>query len=213
MFHDREGAARQLAAMLRGLVLTKPLVLAIPRGGIVTGAALAGEIRAELDVVLTRKLRSPDQPDLAFGAISEDGAVYVDENTAEASGVTDEYFHGETQYQLRAMTSHKQSIRSVRPKASIQNRSVIVTDDGISTGSTMIAALQTVRAQNPLELIAAVPVAPEDRLHDLEMHCDQVVCLLPSHHFCSVGQFYEEFPTVEDEQLLKILRTFAPQAA
>jgi predicted phosphoribosyltransferase len=179
----------------------------------VTGAVLAQELGTELDVVLSRKLRAPNQPDPAIGAISEQGDVYVNEDAAEAAGVSDEYFHREKVYQLSVIAQWKERVRRVRPEAQMTGRTVIVTDDGIATGSTMIAALQTVRSHNPAELIVAVPVAPADRIHDLELHCDQVVCLLPATHFGAVGQFYEEFPTVEDEQVIEILRQFTPQTA
>ena len=213
MFLDREDAARQLAAVLHEYEFKDPLVLAIPRGGVVTGAVLARDIRAELDVVLSRKLRAPDQPELAIGAISESGDVYVDEDAAEAAGVTDEYFHREKEFQSAIIAQRKQLMRRVRPEAPMRGRSVIITDDGIATGSTMMAALQTVRAREPAELIVAVPVAPADRIHDLEKHCDKVVCLLPARHFGAVGQFYKHFPTVADEEVLEILREFAPQTA
>lgn len=213
MFRDREDAAARLADLLLGQEFKNPLVLAIPRGGVVTGAVLARKIGAELDVVLSRKLRAPNQPELAIGAISENGDVYVNEEAAEAAGVNDDYFHQERQYQLSVIARRSESIRKVRPSAPIRDRTVIVTDDGIATGSTMIAALQTIRTQRPAELIVAVPVLPADRVHDVEKHCDRLVCLLPAKHFWAVGQFYEDFPTVEDSQVNEILKEFAPQAA
>jgi putative phosphoribosyl transferase len=213
MFRDREDAARRLAAMLRDHEFNNPLVLAIPRGGILTGAVLAREIGAELDVILSRKLRAPDQPELAIGAISETGEVFVNEEAAEAAGVSDEYFHREKEYQLSVIDSRKKDVRRVRPEAPMAGRSVIITDDGIATGSTMMAAVQTVRPRRPAELIVAVPVAPADRIAVFEQQCDRFVCLLPARHFWAVGQFYENFPTVEDEQVLEILREFAPQTA
>jgi predicted phosphoribosyltransferase len=213
MFRDREDAACQLAAKLRDYELKAPLVLAIPRGGVITGAALAREIGAELDVVLSRKLRAPNQPELAFGGISENGEVYLNGDAAEASGVTDEYFHDEKEYQLAVIAFRKQRIRRVRPKSPIQGRSVIVTDDGVATGSTMIAALNTVRSEQPAKLIVAVPVAPADRVRDLEKYCDEVVCLCPAEHFWSIGQFYKNFPTVDDDQVVGMLRDALPQSA
>ena len=104
-------------------------------------------------------------------------------------------------------------MRRVKPKASIVNRSVIVADDGVATGSTMMAALQTIRALGPAELVVAVPVAPADRIKALERYCDRVVCLLPAGNFLAVGQFYKEFPTVDDEQVIQILKEFRAQAA
>jgi predicted phosphoribosyltransferase len=209
MFHDREDAARQLAALLRDHRFKDPLVLAIPRGGVVTGAILAREIGAELDIVLSRKLRAPEQSELAIGAIAENGEVYLSDD--EAVGVSDEYFHREKEYQLSVIAARKERLRSVRPKAAIEGRSVILTDDGIATGSTMMAALQTVRSQQPAELIVAVPVAPADRIRALAKTCDQVFCVLPARRFWAVGQFYEDFPTVDDEQVLAILKEFRQQ--
>jgi predicted phosphoribosyltransferase len=212
MFRDREDAAYKLATAMRDLKLDNPLVLAIPRGGVATGAVLARELGAELDVVLSRKLRAPDQPELAIGAISEDGQVHLNQRAVEALGVTDEYLQQEKQHQLAEIARRNQLFRSVRPEASISGRTVIVTDDGIATGSTMMAALQTVRPQRPAQLIVAVPVAPYDRLAAFEERCDKVVCLHSPAEFWAVGQFYEDFPTIEDEQVVELLKSFAPAA-
>jgi len=213
IFQSREDAARQLAARLREYEFKNPLVLAIPRGGVVTGAVLAREIGAELDVVLSRKLRAPDQLELAFGAIAENGEVYVIEDVDEKTGVSDEYFHREKEYQLSIINARKESLRRIRTKAPVEGRVVIVTDDGIATGSTMMAALKTIRSHEPAHLIVAVPVAPLDRIRLLEQYCDEVVCLLPAGHFWSVGQYYEEFPIIDDDQVIDILKKFSAQAA
>jgi putative phosphoribosyl transferase len=211
MFHDREDAGRQLAAILGKRSFKRPLVLAIPRGGVVIGAILAQALGAELDVTLARKLRAPGQPELAFGAISESGHVYVSGDADEGPGVTDEYFHREKERQTAVIESCRQAVRCVRPKASIQGRSVIVADDGIATGSTMMAALQTISSHHPAEIIVAVPVAPQDRIHELEMHCTEVVCPLKVRNFWAVGQYYEDFPNIEDAQVINLLRKFATQ--
>ena len=213
MFRDREDAAYKLATAIRDLKLDNPLVLAIPRGGVATGAILARELGAELDVVLSRKLRAPGQPgqpELAIGAISEDGQVHLNRRAVEALGVTDEYLDEEKQHQLSEIARRKRLFRSVRPEAAISGRTVIVTDDGIATGSNMMAALQTVRPQRPSQLIVAIPVAPFDRLAAFEKRCDKVVCLLSPAEFWAVGQFYEDFPTVEDEQVVELLKALGP---
>jgi putative phosphoribosyl transferase len=208
VFRNREDAAHQLAADLLCREFTRPLVLAIPRGGIVTGAVLANQLGTELDVILSRKLRAPEQPELAIGAISETGEVY---ENAEAEYVSDEYFHQERELQLSVIAQLKGLVRHVRSAADIAGRCVIVTDDGVATGATMIAALKMVRAQHPAQLIVAIPVAPADRIHDLELHCDEVVCVLRANHLWTVGQFYDDFPTVEDKEVVDFLREFAPQ--
>jgi predicted phosphoribosyltransferase len=212
MFRDREDAARQLAAKLKGRELHDPLVLAIPRGGVVTGAVLARELGAELDVVLSRKLRAPMQPELAVGAISEDGRVYLNPYTQEVLDVTDDYLAAERRHQLGEIARRKKLFRGVRPEAPVAGRSVIVTDDGIATGSTMIAALQAVKTQNPREVIVAVPVASPDRLAEVGRWCDDVVCLLSPDEFWAIGQFYEDFTQVEDDEVVKLLRAFVPAA-
>jgi predicted phosphoribosyltransferase len=212
MFHDREDAAHKLATALQEFKSCKPLILAIPRGGVVTGAVLARELSGDLDVVLSRKLRAPDQPELAIGAISEDGQAHLNRRAVEALGVTDEYLEQEKHHQLSEIARRKKLFRSVRPEAPVSGRTVIVTDDGIATGSTMMAALQTIRPQQPKELVVAVPVAPFDRLPAFEERCDRLVCLHSPADFWAVGQFYENFRTVEDEDVVELLKGFAPAA-
>lgn len=212
MFHNREDAAHQLAERLKGRELQAPLVLAIPRGGVVTGAVLARELGAELDVVLSRKLRAPMQPELAVGAISEDGRVYLNHYAQEVLELTEGYLAEERRHQLNEIARRKKLFRGVRPQAPITGRSLIVTDDGIATGSTMIAALQAIQTQKPRELIVAVPVASPDRLEEVRRWCDEVVCLLTPVDFWAIGQFYEDFSQVEDEEVVNLLREFATAA-
>lgn len=210
IFRDREDAAMQLAEQLKELELRDPLVLGIPRGGVVTGAVLARELGAELDITLSRKLRAPHQPELAVGAVGEDGHVYLDKHTAEAPGITAGYVERERQYQITEITRRQKLFRAAKPAAPIEGRSVIVTDDGIATGSTMIAALRVVRNQRPHELIVAVPVAPPDRLGPIRERCDRLICLHAPEVFWAVGQFYREFEQVSDEQVVKLLRESTP---
>lgn len=209
MFHDRADAARKLAAALQEYKACKPLILAIPRGGVVTGAVLARELGGDLDVVLSRKLRAPGQPELAIGAISEDGQVQLDRHTVKALDVTHDYLEQEKQHQLSEIARRKKLFRRVRAEAPVAGRVVVVTDDGIATGSTMLAALETVRLQRPKELVVAVPVAPADRLTIFEGRCDRLVCLHSPVDFWAVGQFYENFSTVEDEDVVELLKSFA----
>jgi predicted phosphoribosyltransferase len=212
MFADREDAARQLVEKLKALPLRDPLVLAIPRGGVATGAVLARELGADLDVVLSRKLRAPQQPELAIGAVGEDGEVYLNHRIEAAIGVDKAYIERERQFQIGEIERRKKLFRAARPQATIAGRSVILTDDGIATGSTMIAALHVVKSQKPHETIVAVPVAPPDRLKAIRPMCDQLICLLAPLDFYAIGQFYLSFDTVEDEEVVRILREFAPVA-
>jgi putative phosphoribosyl transferase len=215
MFRNREEAARLLAQRLKGRKLHDPLVLAIPRGGVVIGAVLARELDAELDVVFARKLRASDHPMLTVGAIAEYGPAYLTQLTQHAHevfGLTELYLAQERRHQLDEIAWRKELYRNVRPPASIKGRSVILTDDGIATGSSMIAALKEVDAKWPHELIVAVPVAPPDRLAEVHCHCDEVICLLTP-DFLSIGQFYEDFPPVKSAEAVELLRASVPCAS
>lgn len=130
----------------------------------------------------------------------------------DVPGVTPEYLAAEQRRQLGEIARRKELFRAVKPAEPIEGRSVLVTDDGIATGSTMIAALQMVKTQHPYETIVAVPVASPDRLLTVRPWCDEVVCLLAPPHFWAIGQFYEDFTQVEDDEAVEILRTFAHAA-
>lgn len=206
MFRDREDAARQLANRLKPRVLRNPLVLGIPRGGVAVAAVLAEELDAELDVVLTSKLRAPMQPELAIGAISENGEVYLNSYARGLREIDEEYLDRERLFQIEKIRRRKQMFRNIRPPAEIADRTVIVTDDGIATGSTMIAALELLRSQQPYELIAAIPVAPPERLQELSKSCDEVVCLLAPDDFLSISEFYDDFSFVDDMTAADLVR-------
>jgi predicted phosphoribosyltransferase len=210
MFRDREAAAFRLAAKLKGRALTDPLVLAIPCGGVVTGAILAQELGAELDVVLAHKLRAPGDPELALGAVAETGDAYLNPDLNLFAAEIAVYLTGERAHQLSEIARKARLFRGVRPPARVAGRTVVVADDGIATGATMIAALRAVRAQRPRELIAAVPVAPPDRLAEVCRWCDEAVCLSVHDWFGSVSQFYEDFRPLTDEEVVALLRAFDP---
>ncbi|MCI0376405.1 MAG: hypothetical protein L0215_02235 [Gemmataceae bacterium] len=205
MFRNRTEAGKKLAGKLKGRCLVDPLVLAVPRGGVVVGAAIAQELGADLDVVLARKLRAPGHYELALGALAEDGTVYLNPDLADAYPGLPEYLALERENQLEEIRRRAAQYRSVRPAAPIKGRSIVVTDDGIATGSTMIAALRALRAQRPAEVIVAVPVGAPDRLAEIVPLCDDIVCLRQPHDLQYVGQFYQNFEQVEDEEVLSLL--------
>jgi len=206
VFEDRAEAGRLLAEALRDMAASRPVVLAIPRGGVEVGAALAETLDADLDVVLARKLRAPYQPELAIGAVSEDGAVHLVRGWETVPGVTPALIEEERQHQLREIARRRRLVRGVRPAVPVAGRQVILTDDGIATGSTMIAALRTVRAAGVAGLTVAVPVASPDRLEEIRPLCDRLVCLLAPDSFLAVGQFYRSFDQVEDARVVDLLR-------
>lgn len=205
MYRDRDDAGRQLARELKGCSLHSALVLGIPRGGIVVGHALACELGAELDVVLSRKLRSPRQPELAVGALSEDGHVHLNEYGEALAEEDPARLKQEIQFQRDEIARRKELFRRVHRQAPVEGRSVIVTDDGLATGATMIAALETIRPRQPRDLLVAVPVAVPDRLEEIRPRCDGIVCLLQPDDFLAIGQFYEDFSQTSDDQVVNLL--------
>jgi len=200
-FRNREDAAGQLAQELKALELHDPLVLGIPRGGVIVAAKLAHELDADMDVALARKLKHPMQPELAIGAVAEDGQVYLNPD--------EDYVNEERQGRFAELKERRDALRLIRPAAPMEGRSVIVTDDGVATGSTMFAALHVVRARKPHELIVAVPVAPPSTLEELRAQCDRAICLTSPEWFFAIGEFYDEFLPVEDEEVAATLREFA----
>jgi predicted phosphoribosyltransferase len=210
MFRNREDAALQLAQCFKGRVLCDPLVVAIPRGGIVIGAVLARELDADLDVILSCKLWALGKPDRVIGAISEAGQVYLHPRASEVPGVTELTLREESDRQLASLAQRQKLYRGVRAPASIAGRSVIVTDDGILTGSTMSAALQSLKARAPYELVVAVPVASPEGLREVRRWCDEDVWLVGPEVFQAIDEFYEGFPPVGDAEVLAFLREVAP---
>jgi predicted phosphoribosyltransferase len=206
VFANRIEAAKKLASRLAGMSFHAPIVLGIPRGGAIMGDLLARELRADFDVVLARKLRAPYQPELALGAVGEDGVVYLDRHTCAALSVNPDYLHAEQDLQFQTIEGSRQLYRGGLACAPLAHRSVIITDDGMATGATMIAALHVVNAQEPFEVIVAVPVAPRDRLSVVQQYCDDAIYLRAPKHFQSVGQFYLSFDPVEDEEVTRLLR-------
>ena len=206
MFRNRSDAGTQLGDLLAQLDLKAPLVLAIPRGGIVTGAAIAARLGADLDVLLTHKLRSPSNPELAFGAVGEGDEIYIDPDISRQLDITPQEFEAEHRHQLTEIARRRKLFRDDAPPAPMTGRSVILTDDGLATGSTLMAAIPIIRKAAPHELILAVPVAPPDRLKIIGALCDRVVCPIAPPGFQAVGQYYESFNAVSDAEAAELLR-------
>ncbi len=204
IFRDRIDAAQRLARALAAYHGKNPLVLAIPRGAVHMGRVLADALGGELDVVLVRKLRAPDSPEFAVGAIDESGWAFVAEY-ARSAGADEAYLAREKRTQMDTLHKRRAQYTPARPPIDPAGRIAIVVDDGLATGATMIAALHAVRAKNPAKLVCAVPVAAADSLAKVEPYADETVCLETPPNFYAVGQFYREFAQVEDDEVVDLL--------
>ena len=212
-FRDREQAAYLLAERVRAAYGNKnPLVLGVPRGAMPMAKIIAEELGGELDVVLVHKLGHPDQPELAIGAIDESGnTILSDWGAVLEPG----YIEEEKRRQLATLRNRRARYTPHRAPINPEGRIVIVVDDGIATGSTMLAALRAVRAKNPKKLIGAVAVASAHVARAMLHECDVIVCLNVPEDFAAVGEFFNDFTQVSDEDVIEALReseTRAPAA-
>jgi putative phosphoribosyl transferase len=205
MFEDRKDAGEQLARALGSYRGQHPLVLAIPRGAVPIAAILAQRLEGELDLVLVRKLHAPWAPEFAIGAVDETGWVYLAPHAGSA-GATPAYVEEQKAEQLQELARRRECYTPGRARIDVAGRVVIVVDDGLATGATMVAALHAVRQGNPARLVCAVPVASPESVRLVGGYADEVVCLEAPRRFAAVGQFYRSFPQLEDEAVIALLQ-------
>jgi predicted phosphoribosyltransferase len=205
-YADRREAAQRLSENLAGYRSQHPVVLGIPRGGVVVADALARELQADLDLVLTRKLGAPGNPELAIGAVAENGEAYLQGHIARKVGADDRYIEQERTRQFEEIRARRERYRTLMPRVSLRERTVILTDDGIATGATMQASIWAAREEEPSLIVVAVPVGSRDAIERLDREADEVICPYVPEYFYAIGQFYTDFSQVSDEEVLEILR-------
>lgn len=209
IFKNRKQAGEQLAQQLKRYQGKDTVVLAIPRGGVVVGREVARALDCPLDVIIPRKIGAPGNSEFAIGAIGPHDQIFLDQEIIGQYQIPKEYINAEIGRQGLEMERRERVYRGGRPPLSLKDKTVILVDDGIATGATTRVAIQSVKCQNPKELVLAVPVGPKDIMTALEKEVDEVVCLATPEPFYAIGQFYQEFSQNTDRQVVEILQKTA----
>ena len=206
---DRETAGRELAGVLESYGdRQRLLILALPRGGVPVAAEIARHLGGELDLLIVRKLGTPGQHELAMGAIASGGSRVLNDDVLELARVSDEELEKETEEERKDLERRERAYRGDRPWPEMDEATVILVDDGLATGATMRAAIQSVRQHKPREVVIAVPVAPAEAIRDLRELADDVVCLETPANFSAIGQWYRNFHQVSDDEVQRLLNLF-----
>jgi putative phosphoribosyl transferase len=205
LFRDRVEAGKKLAAALKGLKGDDILVLGIPRGGVVVAGEVAAALGAPLDVIITRKISAPAEPEYALGAVTQEGEVIIDRQAAESLGVSKEYLDEEAARRREEVKDRTEKFRGAAPFPPIEGKVVVIVDDGIATGSSVGAAVMYLKKRKPKEIVIAVPVAPADAVETLSDDGNRVICLETPGPFFSIGEFYGNFEQVSDDEVRSIL--------
>jgi putative phosphoribosyl transferase len=219
LYVDRRDAGRTLAAAVKRELDEKrhlsvrPLVLAIPRGGVPIGRDVAAAIEADLDIVVPRKVGAEGNPEYAIGAVMHDGTLYLNPEALRVAGANADYIEAEKRKEMREAVRRLDKYRGGSPEPGLAGRVVIVVDDGIATGATMIAALRWVKSRGASMVVASAPVAPPSTVAELAQEADRVVCPHTPEPFYAIGAFYEDFGQVSDEEVEETLQDYWKQTS
>lgn len=207
MFKNREDAAKKLAKKLEWLKNENPIILAIPRGGAIVGNVIALELGAKLDIIVSRKIGAPDNQELAIGAVMHDGSYFPNERLMIMLNVSQNYINQEIDTQMKEIERRLVKFRGNK-EYDLKGKSVILVDDGVATGATMLVAALWIKNQKPKKLIIALPVGPKETLDKLTEVADKVIVLHSPVIFNAVGEFYQEFEQVDDYVVQEIMSKY-----
>lgn len=206
IFKDRQEAGSLLVAEIKKRNYQSPIVLAIPRGGVVIGDVIARELNCSLDMVVVKKIGCPGNSELAIGAVGPEDTVVWNEEICQRLGIERPAFVRLMADYGEARKEKEKTLRKDKPLPDLKSKTVILVDDGIATGATIEVAIKWIKSRNPQKIVLAAPVVPADNLDKLKSLVDETIFLSIETNFWAVGQFYQNFPQVEDEEVGKILR-------
>ncbi|MDQ2052388.1 phosphoribosyltransferase family protein [Natronolimnohabitans sp. A-GB9] len=206
-FTDRTDAGERLGEELLERGIDADIALAIPRGGLPLGRAVADALDVPLDIVVAKKIGAPGNPEYAVGAVASDGSVWRNERAISGTRTDEEYFEEQRETEAENARQKAKRYRDGRPKPDLTDKTVVVVDDGVATGSTARACLEQLTNSDAERIILAVPVGPPDTIAELEETVDEVVCLETPAGFRGVGQFYQNFEQVSDEEAMAYLES------
>ena len=204
-FRDRRDAGRQLARLLMPYRAAHPLVLGLPRGGVVVAYEIARTLQAPLDVIVARKIGAPQQPELAIGAVAPGGVVFFYPYTLRALGISPELARQLAEREQQELERRIRRYRGDQSMPDVHGRTVIVVDDGLATGATALAAVRALRRQHPRRIVLAAGVCAPETAETLEPEVDDLVCVAMPEDFVAVGQWYDDFRPVTDEEVIALL--------
>ena len=204
-FRDRIDAGRQLATRLETLDRDGLIALGLPRGGVVIASEVAAALGIPLDVVVVRKLGVPFQPELAMGAIGEDGVLVIDQRVVGAAGISDRQFQAVEERERAELARRAQRFRGGRPRLDLSGATALILDDGIATGSTARAAVEVAKKLGANRVVVAAPVTSVDAVRTLSEVADQVVYLSSPPNFLAIGEFYRDFSPTTDAEVVSLL--------
>lgn len=207
IFLNRRDAGEQLARELKNIAVKDGVVMAIPRGGVVVGAEVARELKLPLDLIIPRKVGAPNNPEVALGAVTQDGTAIFNQDLLVFLGLKEKDLSHLVKKQIEEIHRRMACYRGKAEYPEYDGRQIILVDDGIATGYTVLAALRSIRKMfQPRELILAVPVMPHDIMDSMEREVDRVIALLVPVDFQAVGQYYLDFSQTTDEEVIELLK-------
>lgn len=208
MFADRKEAGAALAAELEKRGIENGVVMAIPRGGVVVGAEIARRLQLPLDLIIPRKIGAPQSPEMAVGAVTQDGTAIIDHSILKRLGLDENDLAGKIEQEVREIKRRMHKYRGSGDYPDHTGKEIILVDDGVATGSTVLAAIRSLyKLFQPSKLILAVPVAPPEVMARLREEVDEAVCLEEPEIFYAVGQFYQDFKQVSDREVTEIINS------